>query len=154
MARTLAKDPAKLKDWVLNIAIPGIYPLGLLVLWLAPMNFGFGRQGVIIAGWVLGLGGLTLWILGMVSLGKHLAVLPGAKRLVTRGVYRVLRHPIYLGITLTLLGLVLCLGSAWGLAYLLALVVPLNVVRAVLEERVLRAQFGVEYQAWHERTWF
>lgn len=138
----------------LNIAIPAVYPLGLLVLWLAPKDFGFGRDWVVWTGLAAGTVGLTFWVLGMIHLGNSLAVLPGSKTLVTGGIYRFTAHPIYRGISLTMLGLVLCLGSTWGLAYLVLVVTPLNWVRARMEDTRLAARFGGRYAAWRARTWF
>lgn len=143
-----------MKELALNILVPSLYPLGLLVLWLAPMDFGFGVNEIVIVGWFVGLTGLILWITSMVNLGKSLAVLPGSKQLVRQGLYRFMRHPIYMGINLTFLGLTLCLGSKWGLAYVLGIVFPLNFIRARLEERALEAQFGESYTEWKKTTWF
>ncbi len=145
---------ATLRELALNIMIPSVYPLGLLVLWLAPMNFGFGLRPLVYAGFTVGLLGMALWITAMVNLGQSLAVLPGARQLVRRGIYRYFQHPIYMGISLAFIGLVLCLGSFWGLVYLLAIVLPLNVVRALLEARALKAQFGDQYDNWRSSTWF
>lgn len=52
------------------------------------------------------------------------------------GPYRIVRHPIYAGLVLLLIGAPLVLGSAWGLAFASVLVALLG-LRAVLEERTL-----------------
>ena len=98
--------------------------------------------------------GLILWVLAMLTLGPSLAVLPGADRLVTRGVYRYLRHPVYVGIVLTLSGLFLACGSTICLAYVLVVVIPLNIFRAKTEEQVLREQLGEAYQHYRDTTLF
>ncbi len=143
-----------MKELSLNILVPSLYPLGLVVLWLAPMNFGFGINALVIVGWFVGLTGLILWITSMVNLGRCLAVLPGSKQLVKQGIYSRLRHPIYLGINMTFLGMTLCVGSTWGLAYVLGVIFPLNFIRARLEERALEAQFGDAYKDLKKTTWF
>ncbi|OHB79717.1 MAG: hypothetical protein A2W31_08780 [Planctomycetes bacterium RBG_16_64_10] len=56
---------------------------------------------------------------------------------VTTGPYSVVRHPMYLGLMGTLLGVPLVLGSAWTFAPVVVLTLLL-LVRAVLEERLLR----------------
>jgi protein-S-isoprenylcysteine O-methyltransferase Ste14 len=71
--------------------------------------------------------------------------------LVTSGVYGVIRHPSYLGLLVNSLG--------WGLAFrsgvgvlLTALIIPPLLARIRAEERLLRAQFGEEYDAYRART--
>ena len=75
---------------------------------------------------------------------------PG-QRLVTSGVYGVIRHPSYLGLLISSLG--------WGLAFrsgigvlLAALLVPPLLARITAEEKLLQSQFGVEYDAYRART--
>ena len=58
----------------------------------------------------------------------------------TSGPYATVRHPMYAGAILFLLGTPLLLGSWFGLALAPVIVVGLA-VRAVLEERTLSAQF-------------
>jgi protein-S-isoprenylcysteine O-methyltransferase Ste14 len=60
-------------------------------------------------------------------------------RVISDGPYAVVRHPMYGGALLLILGVPLLLGSWWGLA-LAPLLVFLLAVRAVLEERTLMAE--------------
>lgn len=78
-----------------------------------------------------------------------------ATSLVTGGIYRHTRNPMYLGQALVLLGGMLGLGSAAAL-----LVVPLFVgwitrFQILPEERVLSARFGADYAAFRRavRRW-
>jgi protein-S-isoprenylcysteine O-methyltransferase Ste14 len=78
------------------------------------------------------------------------AIQPG-HTLVTSGIYGVIRHPSYLGLLVSSLG--------WGLAFrsgvgvlLAALMIPPLLARIRAEERLLRAQFGEEYDAYRART--
>jgi protein-S-isoprenylcysteine O-methyltransferase Ste14 len=79
------------------------------------------------------------------------AIQPG-HTLVTTGVYRVIRHPSYLGLLVGSLGWGLAFRSAVGVL-LAALLVPPLLSRIRAEERLLRAQFGAEYEAYRARTW-
>lgn len=142
------------KAAALTVLVPLLYPVGLAVAWFAPMHFGFGLRPLVYAGLTVGLSGVALWMLAMLHLGRSLAVLPGGDRLVTNGVYRFLRHPVYLGIDMTLFGLFLAVGSLYGMIYFFAVIVPLNIVRSRLEEKALRQKFGEEYDAWRRQTWF
>jgi protein-S-isoprenylcysteine O-methyltransferase Ste14 len=91
------------------------------------------------------------WLLASVLvLGRCFGVLPEARGLVTRGPYRLVRHPVYLGEIAAVLGLALAAGEAWMFA-VLALFVGAQLVRMTLEERALRAAFP-EYEAYAART--
>jgi protein-S-isoprenylcysteine O-methyltransferase Ste14 len=145
-------SPAKAA--VVTVLVPSLYLLALVVTWLAPKHFGFGIRPLVYVGLTVGLSGVALWIVAMIHLGKSLAVLPGGERLVTRGVYRYLRHPVYLGIDMTLFGLFLAVGSTVGMIYLFVVVLPLNSVRSRLEEKALLQKFGDQYQTYRQYTWF
>ena len=97
-------------------------------------------------------GALRLWpvfVLGRRFSGL-VAIQPG-HTLVTSGIYSVIRHPSYLGLLVNSLG--------WGLAFrsgvgvlLTALTIPPLLARIHAEERLLRTQFGSEYDAYRART--
>lgn len=78
------------------------------------------------------------------------AIQPG-HRLVTNGVYGVIRHPSYLGLLIGSLGWALAFRSGAGLL-LTALTIPPLLARIDAEERFLRMQFGDEYDAYRART--
>ncbi len=139
---------------LLNILVPTAYLLPLVLAYFGPKNFGFGIRGLVYIGLCVGAAGVLLWVAAMWTLGSSLSVLPRADRLVTKGVYRVFRHPIYVGIVLTLTGLFVACGSASCLVYVLLLVVPLNIFRARAEEKVLLQQFGEPYRRYRDSTLF
>ena len=97
-------------------------------------------------------GGLRIWavfVLGHRFSGL-VAIQPG-HTLVTTGVYRVIRHPNYLGLLVNSLGWALAFRSAVGvLLTVLMLLTLLARIRA--EETLLRTQFGAEYDAYRART--
>lgn len=62
-----------------------------------------------------------------------------AHHVVTNGPYRIVRHPMYTGAILWLVGAPLMLGSWWGVAAVPLIVVALG-WRAVGEERMLRRE--------------
>jgi protein-S-isoprenylcysteine O-methyltransferase Ste14 len=78
------------------------------------------------------------------------AIQPG-HTLVTTGVYSVIRHPSYLGLLVNSLGWALAFRSGVGVL-LTALLIPPLVARIHAEERLLRTQFGAEYDAYRART--
>jgi protein-S-isoprenylcysteine O-methyltransferase Ste14 len=97
-------------------------------------------------------GALRIWpvfVLGNRFSGL-VAIQPG-HTLVTSGIYRVIRHPSYLGLLINSLGWSLGFRSTVGLL-LIALLVPPLLARIHAEERLLRETFGTEYDAYCART--
>lgn len=75
-----------------------------------------------------------------------------AHRLITHGIYQRIRHPMYLALLLYGLGQALVLPN-WlaGPSYLVAMLL-LVALRLGPEERMLRATFAAEYEAYAART--
>ena len=72
--------------------------------------------------------------------------------LLTSGIYRYTRHPIYTGIVWMSLGLALASVNWEGLLMVPA-VFALNVLQAVIEERYdIGLQFPAQYKAYRKRT--
>lgn len=97
-------------------------------------------------------GALRLW--PVFVLGKRfsglVAIQPGHK-LVTGGIYGVIRHPSYLGFLVSSLGWVLAFRSMAGVL-LVVLMIPPILARIHAEEALLRSEFGTEYDAYRART--
>lgn len=97
-------------------------------------------------------GALRLWpvfVLGRRFSGL-VAIQPG-HTLETHSVYSVIRNPSYLGLLICMLGWVLAFRAGVGLV-LVALMAPPLLARIRAEERLLRAHFGCEYEAYCART--
>ena len=146
--------PTPNQKFFLDISIPSLYLLPLLIVFFLPKNFGFGNEDLVPYSLAIGMSGLALWIIGMAYLGKALRILPGADIIVARGVYHFIRHPIYVGIVFTHFGLFFACGSTFGMIYLFVIIIPLNIIRAQLEEEAMLAKFGDRYRTYHNLTWF
>ncbi len=90
------------------------------------------------------LGGLVLFITAMLALGKQYSpcydsYLPA--KLITNGVYKYIRHPIYTANILLLFGIFLTAGSAWLLLNMLILAYYYYQA-VVYEERALQDEFS------------
>jgi protein-S-isoprenylcysteine O-methyltransferase Ste14 len=72
--------------------------------------------------------------------------------LVTTGPYRLVRHPIYLGLALLALGQALAFGSWPALVIVLCGIVPTFAWRARAEEKLLSRTFGEHYAVYRRRT--
>ena len=106
-----------------------------------------------IAGAVVFYGGLVLWLVARVQLGKSFSMRARATRLVTTGVYSRIRNPIYVAGQVMFLGAALFVPS-WIPLVVVSVTVPMQVVRARKEALVLHEAFGEEYEAYRRRTWF
>jgi protein-S-isoprenylcysteine O-methyltransferase Ste14 len=80
--------------------------------------------------------GLIIVIAGKISLGYSFGLLPANRGVMSRGVYRIIRHPIYLGYLLNHVPYLLSHPSAWNMAVLVAGDTAL-IVRAFYEEQTL-----------------
>jgi protein-S-isoprenylcysteine O-methyltransferase Ste14 len=106
--------------------------------------------------------GLALFVIGIILrlapvfvLGRRfsgLVAIQEGHELVTGGLYRVIRHPSYLGLLLALFGWALVFRSSIGFLVSLLLIPPL-VARMNSEEALLESEFGEQYSAYRRRTW-
>jgi protein-S-isoprenylcysteine O-methyltransferase Ste14 len=80
--------------------------------------------------------GLAIVIAGKVALGRSFALLPANRGIVSTGMYRLVRHPIYLGYLVAHVAYLLANPSLWNIAALILADAAL-LVRAVREERTL-----------------
>ena len=94
--------------------------------------------------------GLVIMTIGLASLGRSFGIMPRARGLVQHGVYRWVRHPIYLGEFLAFGGLLVLAVSPLTIAIYVAFV-ALQLYRLVVEEQTL-SQAYPDYDAYRART--
>ena len=80
--------------------------------------------------------GLIVVVLGKLSLGRSFGLAPANRGVVSTGVYRFVRHPIYLGYLITHVGFLLANPAIWNIVVLAAADLAL-MLRARCEERTL-----------------
>lgn len=91
--------------------------------------------------------GLSLVIAGKLSLGRSFGLIPANRGIVSTGMYRFVRHPIYSGYLVTHAAFLLASPAPWNL-FLLALADAALLARAVCEEGTLaRDRAYRDYQA-------
>ncbi len=87
------------------------------------------------------------------TLGRSFSIRAKATALVTTGIYSRIRNPIYVSGMFFIIGAALMLRKPYVLLFLVV-IVPMQIIRARREARVLEEKFGEEYRAYRKRTWF
>ncbi|MGQ4277411.1 methyltransferase family protein [Pseudidiomarina sp. E22-M8] len=79
-----------------------------------------------------------------------------SSKIVTGGIYRWTRNPMYLGFLVVLLALALRLANLATVPWLIVYVLYMNRFQIAPEERLLKAKFGKPYEAYLKRVrrWF
>jgi protein-S-isoprenylcysteine O-methyltransferase Ste14 len=112
------------------------YPLMSLIAWLcALLPLIFKVEGVNILRFA-SIPGLLLALWSLTALGFSFSIAPEDRGIVERAPYCFVRHPMYLGESLSLLGLCIAAENMWNW-FALLLFVCLLVVRIFAEERVI-----------------
>jgi protein-S-isoprenylcysteine O-methyltransferase Ste14 len=108
-----------------------------------------------LSGCLCALAGATLVVKSRAELGAAWSLVPDADQgtgLVTTGPYRLVRHPIYLGLSLLATGQALAFGAWPALLIVLAGVIPTFAWRARAEDKLLSRTFGERYAVYRQRT--
>lgn len=100
-----------------------------------------GREVIVGAGILLHVSAMSVWSRAREAMGASFAQIGPARDLVSRGLYRHLRHPMYVSTMAATLGLAIAGGRAREYVCWSMLAVVLA-IRAAREERGLRRQFG------------
>lgn len=101
--------------------------------------------------------GIAIAVAGVIQFRRsHTTVNPmtpeRTSALVSSGIYRYTRNPMYVGMLLALLAFSVVLASPASLLILPAFVVYMNRFQIVPEERELARHFGIEFQAYRARV--
>ena len=99
-------------------------------------------------------GGLLFAIWARLYLGKNWSGLVQVKQdheLIRSGPYRFVRHPIYSGILLALVGTAFCKRNLWGFVGVVLVWLGLW-IKSRLEERFMVATFGERYDEYRRTT--
>jgi protein-S-isoprenylcysteine O-methyltransferase Ste14 len=115
----------------------------------------FGGEGVRWLGVLLYIVGGVLRLAPVFVLGRRfsgLVAIQPEHRLMTSGLYGIIRHPSYLGLFVLTLGWGLAFRSGVGVIIAVLMLVVL-LARIKAEERLLSETFGAEYDAYRSLTW-
>jgi len=124
-------------------AVLGLSLVALIVVSVLDHRFGWSRVPTTISlvGDVLVAIGLGVSMLVVIQNGYAASTISveSGQKLVSTGVYAFVRHPMYTGIVIMMLGIPLALGSYWGLVFVLPGLIGLA-VRIGDEEQLLKQE--------------
>ncbi|MCP4600278.1 MAG: isoprenylcysteine carboxylmethyltransferase family protein [Proteobacteria bacterium] len=163
-----------IRDDILQFAIPGMTVFIIELLFCArdgagnslsgfwgtiwslvkqPQNLSmFSVQSII--GLALVIIGLVIMIVGQATLWRNYSgtvIIREDHQLITHGIYRFTRNPIYLGAIMVFTGLPVYVASLYGFLTSLVLI-PIILNRIRLEEKLLTEEFQDAYQKYKETT--
>ena len=144
---------------IVRVATSAMF-FGLLILAIAVSKLELGSMSLFLPvqltlpfGVGLSIAGMILIVIAQAQMGAswRIGIDDEPTELCTAGLYSVVRHPIYTGISLCLFGAVLVAPSPWTLIPVLPgfLLVSLQ---ARLEEEHMRYQHGDSFNQWARRT--
>jgi protein-S-isoprenylcysteine O-methyltransferase Ste14 len=106
-----------------------------------------------IAGIAILVPAFLLFLVARLQLGSSFSVEAKATSLVTTGIYSRIRNPIYVFGSLMIAGVIV--WSARPIFFMIFLfILPMQVLRARNEEKVLQEKFGETYTEYKRKTWF
>jgi protein-S-isoprenylcysteine O-methyltransferase Ste14 len=114
-----------------------------------------GRPATAVAGAVVAALGLALAFAGVAAVIRHrTTIVPHhpVAALLTGGVYRLARNPMYTGLAIAYLGLALLFGSWWPLALWPLVIVAVRQLVIRPEEQYLTQRFGQTYTDYQSRV--
>jgi protein-S-isoprenylcysteine O-methyltransferase Ste14 len=146
----------KKSDYIIKrYQLEHVVPFALTVLsvyfWIA-----FTDQRLVkIIGLAVNIIGLIIWWSAKLTIGENWNAgygKPQIKKLVTHGVYSRIRHPLYWGINLTLIGLCLLYPNILFLI-ISSLIIIYFFYRMRAEDKYLLEKLGMEYRNYKNQTW-
>lgn len=115
----------------------------ILVLPLLPQPRVELHYIIFVIGIILALLSALVWILA----SKEIGIIPGVKqksKVISSGIYSIIRHPIYLGNILMPLGLGLTFKATYALLYAPVIII-FFIITTFIEDKKLVEEYGKEY---------
>ncbi len=131
--------------------------LSILLAFALPLPWISGLLGDILfaTGWLAVLGAVALYVSALQAMRRAETTIMAnrpAERLVTDGAFAVTRNPIYMGITLLMVGVGLITGIVWFLPLALVAAFVTQKLAVEREEKHLEARFGKKYRDYAKRV--
>ena len=134
-----------------------ICAIGIVYL---PDLFALEAFEVAFQSWVAGLVilfGLSFDLLGLIEFRRHATTInplsPNkSSQVVSSGIYRLTRNPMYLGMAIVLVGVTIWTGSQLGLVMVLVFALYITRFQIEPEERILEAKFGEAFLVYKSKV--
>lgn len=149
------------KDWAalfyLVLVIIGFCVIGYDFWKFQHLNFrlyilvGIGIVLICIGGALRITSRITLKKAGFNMINSYKLQIVGRQRLITNGIYSHIRHPLYLGEMTRNLGFAILFSSLYGFVVMILANIFL-ILRIEIEEKMLIAEFGPEYEEYKKKT--
>jgi protein-S-isoprenylcysteine O-methyltransferase Ste14 len=128
--------------------------IGMLLQRDYPLHLDLGNTApalVAVAGLGLTIGGISGVVRHRTTIVPHHPV----AALVTSGVYRISRNPMYTGLAILVMGAAMLMGTWWPVLLLPVALLAVRQLVIVPEERYLTERFGQSYHDYHTtvRRW-
>ncbi len=139
--------------WVIFLCVWGSFVASLA---LAAAGIGLLPHAFVWLGASLILVGVAIRAWAIWVLGGYFSYVVGVRadhRIVEAGPYRRIRHPAYTGALISILGVPIGYLTLPGLLLTTVVAMAAFLYRIRVEERLLSAQFGPDYEAYRSRTW-
>lgn len=120
----------------------------ILIPFVMPSILRYVGIAVAIIGVLLGIGAFLEFQKARTTLDPH----GSTTQIVTSGLYRFTRNPIYLGFLLVIIGLPLYLGYIWGIVIAPLYIFLMNHLVIQHEEAYLERKFGEPYTSYTSRV--
>jgi protein-S-isoprenylcysteine O-methyltransferase Ste14 len=140
----------------LNLVIYISITVGIFISITKYGYIGSNHNIIQLIGFVLIVYGLVIRWLAILTLRRYFTVnvaIHADQIIVKTGFYKYIRHPSYLGMMLSFIGLGLCLSN---LISILVILIPITFVvvnRLKIEEQALNDAFGNDYLEYCKETW-
>ena len=128
------------------------YGAPILVLPLLPQPRFELNYIILIIGIILALLSALIWMLAF----KEIGIIPAAKqksKVISSGIYSIVRHPIYIGNILMPLGLALAFRAVYALLYAPVTIIFFTLT-TFIEERELKEEYGEEHIKYKKKVKF
>lgn len=138
-----------MKRYQIENVVPTIFSIISIILIFSK----FSLKTSFVIGTLLTLIGITIWWFGKITLHDAFTAMPKANKLIKKGIYSKFRHPIYVGLSLLLIGWMLIFNH-WIAYIICSITIIVQIIRAHFEEKILEEKFGKEYTKYKKETLF